>query len=58
MSWNQCPYCGTWFFGRKKKYCTDKCRIRFNKVIENDRVRSEIPYFIRGVGVNEMKGVE
>lgn len=42
--WNQCPYCGAWFFDRKKRFCTAGCRVRWWKKVENDHVKAETPY--------------
>ena len=50
--WQQCPYCGEWFFAPKRKFCSDKCRIKFWNVIGNDTVKSAIPYFNNAEIVN------
>jgi len=52
MTWNYCPYCGEQWLGRKRKFCSSECCRKFWKKIENDSVKSAIPYFQNAEIVN------
>lgn len=44
--------CSEQWLGRKRKFCSDECCGKFWKKIENDSVRSAIPYYQNATNEN------